>query len=177
MRHHYGTSKTSKACDLGRHLWSAHYMGVVDISEPGPGSQRFEFSEIRIFMLLSDFVRTAYTLTPKGGDMRINGFAVLLTSILAASNAVAVHAQDSTQQQAHMKHFRYRLVDLGTFGGPFSYVSANGPGGRILNNAGVVSSYADTTLPDPYAPDFCWDQDCLVAHSYRWRGGVLEDLG
>jgi probable HAF family extracellular repeat protein len=72
---------------------------------------------------------------------------------------------------------RYRVVDLGTFGGPFSYVSANGPGGRILNNAGVVSSYADTTQPDPDAPDFCFDPDCLVAHAYRWRGGVLEDLG
>jgi len=72
---------------------------------------------------------------------------------------------------------RYRLVDLGTLGGPISYGSVNSAGGRILNNAGVVSSYADTTEADPNAPDFCFNPDCLVAHAYRWRRGVLDDLG
>jgi probable HAF family extracellular repeat protein len=75
------------------------------------------------------------------------------------------------------RHPRYKLVDLGTLGGPISYGSANGDGGRLLNNAGVVSSYADTTEPDPFAPDFCFDADCLLAHAYRWRNGVMHDLG
>lgn len=82
-----------------------------------------------------------------------------------------------SQAQAHKPLPRYRLVDLGTFGGPISYGSADGPGGRILNNAGIVSSYADTAQPDPNAPNFCFAPDCLVDHAYRWRGGVLEDLG
>ena len=72
---------------------------------------------------------------------------------------------------------RYKLVDLGTLGGPISYGSANGDGGRLLNNDGVVSSYADTSVPDPFAPDFCFDADCLVAHAYRWRNGRMRDLG
>src|SRR5207245_2189368 len=27
------------------------------------------------------------------------------------------------------------------------------------------------------APDFCFVGDCLEAHTYRWRHGVMEDLG
>ena len=70
---------------------------------------------------------------------------------------------------------RYKLIDLGTLGGPISYGSANGPGGRLLNNSGVVSSYADTSLADPFAPDFCFDADCQLAHAYRWSNGVMTD--
>ena len=80
-------------------------------------------------------------------------------------------------QDRRERHPRYKLVDLGTLGGPISYGSANGDGGRLLNNMGVVSSYADTTTPDPLAPDFCFDPDCLVAHAYRWRDGHMRDLG
>ena len=75
------------------------------------------------------------------------------------------------------RHPHYKLVDLGTLGGPISYGSADGDGGRLLNNEGVVSSYADTTASDPLAPDFCFDPDCLVAHAFRWRNGSMLDLG
>ena len=71
---------------------------------------------------------------------------------------------------------RYKLIEL-TLGGPVSYCCANGDGGRVLNNAGVVSSYADTAFPDPFAPDVCFNPDCLLAHAYRWRNGVMTDLG
>src|ERR1700758_415813 len=80
-------------------------------------------------------------------------------------------------QDHRNRHPHYKLVDLGTLGGPISYGSANGDGGRLLNNMGIVSSYADTTAPDPLAPDFCFDPDCLVAHAYRWRDGHMRDLG
>jgi uncharacterized membrane protein len=100
---------------------------------------------------------------------------VYLTFLTLTMIALAP-ASLGAEAAAH-KHPRYRLVDLGTFGGPISYGSADETGGRILNDAGVVSSYADTTEPDPYAPDFCSNPDCLVAHAYRWQGGVLEDLG
>jgi probable HAF family extracellular repeat protein len=74
---------------------------------------------------------------------------------------------------------RYRLVDLGTFGGAQSYV----PDGiditqvRILNNHGSFVGWADTSTPDPY-PEFCFDEDCFVAHAFRSRNGVSKrDLG
>ena len=69
---------------------------------------------------------------------------------------------------------RYKLIDL-TLGGPISYPS--GDGARILNNAGVVSSFAETAFPDPFAPDFCFNADCLLAHGFGWRNGVMTDLG
>jgi probable HAF family extracellular repeat protein len=83
-------------------------------------------------------------------------------------------AQDDAHERAH---HRYKLVDLGTFGGPHSYGSASGDGARLLNNAGVVSSYADTAIPDPNAPDLCFDPDCLVGRAFRWIHGRLIDLG
>jgi probable HAF family extracellular repeat protein len=98
-------------------------------------------------------------------------------SILLSAGLILILPAFAAGQEHASRHTRYRLVDLGTLGGPISYGSADGPGGRILNNAGVVSSYADTTQPDPDAPDICFNPDCLVAHAYRWRGGALDDLG
>lgn len=71
---------------------------------------------------------------------------------------------------------RYKLIEL-SLGGPVSHEPTSESGGRVLNNAGVVLSYADTTLPDPFAPDFCFEPNCLLAHTFRWRNGVMTDLG
>jgi probable HAF family extracellular repeat protein len=75
------------------------------------------------------------------------------------------------------KHTRYRFVDLGTLGGPVSYGSPNGEGNQILNESGVVAGSADTALPDPNAPDFCFNLTCYVTHAVLWKGGVPTDLG
>jgi probable HAF family extracellular repeat protein len=101
-------------------------------------------------------------------------FALTLFTMLSSRAHLAAQQDPST---AKTPKYPYKLIDLGTFGGPRSYQSANFQGSRILNNAGVVSSYADTTAPDPFAPNFCFDADCLVAHAYRWHDGVLQDLG
>ncbi len=87
-------------------------------------------------------------------------------------------AQNKSTEKAHsQKPHHYRLVDLGTLGGPISYGSVNGDGARLLNQGGVVSSFADTSAPDPNAPDLCFVADCLVAHAYRWKNGVMTDIG
>src|SRR6201995_5969506 len=93
----------------------------------------------------------------------------LLSAIGAVtfSAALLLPASLIAQDDAHREpHHRYKLVDLGTFGGPHSRGSVNGDGARLLNNEGVVSSYADFATPDLNAPDFCFDPDvCLLAHS------------
>jgi probable HAF family extracellular repeat protein len=74
------------------------------------------------------------------------------------------------------QHIRYRLVDLGTLGGPHSYGEINGDGISLLNNSGVVGSFADTATPDPNAPN-CALPDCFLAHAFRWKDGVITDIG
>lgn len=68
----------------------------------------------------------------------------------------------------------YRLIDLGTFGGPASYFN-NGLDG-ILNNQGVAVGWASTSQPDPYDP-FCFNPNCFVSHAFEVQKGVLTDLG
>jgi len=94
--------------------------------------------------------------------------AVLLTALAVATPLVA--------QDLAARHFatesRYILKDLGTAGGPNSYL-ADVP--DPLNNQSAVVGIADTPLLDPFDP-FCF-YDCFVVHAFQWRADVLTDLG
>jgi probable HAF family extracellular repeat protein len=79
--------------------------------------------------------------------------------------------------EAGSKHHHYKLVDLGTFGGPHSYGSVNGEGFPLLNNSGVVVSYADLSSADPNAAFGCYVPDCSQAHAAMWKDGRITDLG
>jgi probable HAF family extracellular repeat protein len=74
---------------------------------------------------------------------------------------------------------RYRLIDLGTLGGPHSYGSVNGEGFALLNNSGMVASSADLPVPDPnkVAFGFCANSDCFQSHAFEWKDGHIIDLG
>jgi probable HAF family extracellular repeat protein len=97
-----------------------------------------------------------------------------LVMLFALGNLLS--AQD-TSLVNRRKHPKYKLIDLGTLGGPVSYEPDNGEGNQVLNNSGVIASSADTSVPDPNAPDFCFNPDCFLAHAVRWDKGVLTDLG
>lgn len=108
--------------------------------------------------------------------MHLKSKTLTIMLMLLAGLALPVWLNAQRAESNH-KHPRYKLIEL-TLGGPISYYSfTNSNGARILNNEGVVSSSADTTLADPFAPDFCFNPDCLLAHAYRWRNGVMTDLG
>src|SRR6266404_7210513 len=71
------------------------------------------------------------------------------------------------------QHPRYKLIDLGTFGG-----SGSGAAGtsKILNSQGTFVGGADTSSPDPFSPN-CFTASCFVQHAFQWQKGVLTDLG
>lgn len=96
-----------------------------------------------------------------------------LYSIAVSLVLLAVPAQIAAQEKAQ-QHTRYRLIDLGTLGGPTSLFS-NGNDG-ILNNRGTGVGWADTSTADPYPP-FCFNPDCFVSHAFQSQDGVLTDLG
>ena len=78
------------------------------------------------------------------------------------------------------QHTKYKLIDLGTFGGPASLIapSSGGPQNpaRALTSRGVVVGQAETATPDQFSPD-CFNPYCLASHAFRWQDGVLTDLG
>jgi hypothetical protein len=99
-----------------------------------------------------------------------------LTTAIAGitfSALLAVPVQsDAQESSAAHKQPRYRLIDLGTFGGPTSADVA----APVINNRRVITGAADTADPHPNAPN-CYSPDCFVMHAYKWRRGVLKDLG
>src|ERR1700737_4390137 len=67
---------------------------------------------------------------------------------------------DSTEARGEKSaHRRYILKDLGTLGGPASQL---GFSAKILNNRGMVVGNADTSTPDPFAPN-CLSPSCFVS--------------
>jgi len=73
----------------------------------------------------------------------------------------------------------YKLIDLGTLGGPQTFVALldnKEAHTRVLNNLGEVAGTAETANPDP-DPGFCFTEDCQIAHAFRWNAGIMADLG
>jgi probable HAF family extracellular repeat protein len=99
-------------------------------------------------------------------DMRSSTLICMITGV-AVLMALALPFQLAAQQT------RYKIIDLGPLGGPNSYQTFPA---QSLNNRGEIIAFADTAVPDPYAP-ICLQTDCFVAHALRVEGGVLKDLG
>ena len=84
-------------------------------------------------------------------------------------------------QEKDKEHTRYELLDIGTFGGPESYVNAAFSLGspNQINNQGTVVGAAATRIPTPPNKQICGGPDGLVPfvfHAFEWQNGVLTDL-
>jgi len=99
--------------------------------------------------------------------------AISLLAVLAIP--IQIFAQEQTEEEHHAKHHHYKLIDLGTFGGPQS--RADYP--VALNNHGTVAGSADTPHPNPFYgndnPFFF--PDPYIEHAFQWKDGFLTDLG
>jgi len=116
--------------------------------------------------------------------MKSRTLCVTVMTLLAALAVPArLAGQEQQQQRQQQAHHRYRFVDVGTFGGPVSYLANDPSGGGaaagVLNHRGTVVSAADTSISDPNYPNICLvcPADPLIFHAFQWRDGVLTDLG
>lgn len=102
-----------------------------------------------------------------------------LTYGIAISFALLAMSLQLAAQEEHAKHHHYKLIDLGTLGGPDSIVfGLTGP----LNNRGMVSSCATTSVQDPNYPNInpyfsTAPGASYIQHTFLWQDGVLLDLG
>jgi len=113
--------------------------------------------------------------------MKFGPFTWITRIILVA--ALALSAQVATQGQT--TNFRsYKLIDIGSFGGPVSYLPNDFTGSglgipALINDKGTIVGAADTSIPNPthgigsgFLPD-----DPVIVHAFQWEKGILTDLG
>ena len=91
---------------------------------------------------------------------------IAVTIVTAASFSTRSAAAE--QSTSPSQSLRYRLIDLGTLGGPNSSETQESP---FINNTGMVVGFADTAIPNPD------NSEGFVFHAFRWRGGPIRDLG
>jgi probable HAF family extracellular repeat protein len=88
--------------------------------------------------------------------------------------AVAAQVAAEEQPTTH-RHHHYKLMEVGTFGGPNAFLSFPLPGEVLINQRGLVAGVADTPNADPYSPNCLFD--CSLVHAFAWADGALHDLG
>lgn len=91
------------------------------------------------------------------------------TALLAALAIPAqLSAQDQPTKQQPTKEHHYKLIDLGTLGGPQSILGGF-DGVQNINNRGTVVGVADTANSCSYHPG-------LVSLAFQWHSGVRTPL-
>jgi probable HAF family extracellular repeat protein len=94
---------------------------------------------------------------------------LILSMIIALVLALPMHLA--------AQRVRYKLIDIPTLGGPAAAGNVDcNECAQFINNPGIVVGGADSSIPDPNAPN-CGNPDCFLTHAFRWQGGILTDLG
>src|SRR5260370_5202353 len=97
------------------------------------------------------------------------GLALAFSLIAGLGTGRGTAAQIETKQ-----HHHYKLVDLGTFGGPASYVNFFF---NTLNNQGAVVGNAETTIPQPPTTTGFPCPPVHVYQAFEWQARVVHHLG
>ena len=101
---------------------------------------------------------------------RIKTLAATVSLITAGLVPVRLTAQEQSAKQDKKEHHRYKLLDVGTLGGPNSYFT------NVLfplTNNDLATGTADTGVA--VSPPSCFF-DCFAADAFLWQNGVLTDL-
>jgi uncharacterized membrane protein len=83
--------------------------------------------------------------------------------------------------QLGAQHTRYKLIDLGTLGGPNSSPAGfSGGGVQLLNNQGTAVGTSETSITDADYPNVNPIYKCCpdpsIFHAFSWRNGKVTDL-
>src|SRR6516225_4874459 len=102
--------------------------------------------------------------------------SILVTTLLALAIPVPGTAAE--------KHHHYKLFDMGTFGGPESWIVAPEMIGspNQMNQRGVTVGAAGTPIPTTGNSNCAICGGCdgfiqLVNHALKWQNGVVTDPG
>src|SRR5713101_2952193 len=103
---------------------------------------------------------------------------IAIAALVALALPIRLAAQSRpVAQNGPALHHHYKLIDLGTFGGPGSTPTEFQ---QMLNNQGTVVGGADTPSLNPYPNcfnPFNQQFECNAQHAFVWQGGKLTDLG
>lgn len=105
-------------------------------------------------------------------------FAMTLIGALVLPARLAAQEPKEGKNEQH----RYKLVDIGTFGGPESNINPLGNGSPYISNRGTTVGTSATLIPSSPATNgfFCGGLDGItpfVFHAFEWKDGDVTDLG
>ena len=104
---------------------------------------------------------------------RSSVIAVTLFTTLGMSVHLAAQVQP-VAQNGPVLHHHYKLIDLGTFGGPASYVNFNAD---VLNSHGTVIGSSETSISLPPNTNGYPCPGPQVFKAFEWHDGVVTNLG
>jgi uncharacterized membrane protein len=102
--------------------------------------------------------------------------AIAAISLLAALAFASVQLAAQDSRDHHHKHHHYKLVVIGTFGGPTGNYWDALTNISVLNPRGSTVAGGDTLTPDPFSPTYWWSNG-LITHASLQQNGSLTDLG
>jgi probable HAF family extracellular repeat protein len=106
--------------------------------------------------------------------------------VTLAAVAVAIPiwlmAQDRVGGEHHSRHHRYRFIDIGTFGGPASFINPPFNDVRGLNRHGTTVGSSATSIPTGATSNgfVCGGLDGVVPfvfHAFKEEEGEVSELG
>jgi len=111
-----------------------------------------------------------------GGIVKLSKWIfVVEVPLFALALLLGVTAQDNPTNH-NAKHHHYKLVVIGTFGGPTSNYWDGINNISVLNRRASTTGGADTLTADPFSSNYWWSNG-LIQHAFLWRNGSLMDLG
>jgi probable HAF family extracellular repeat protein len=105
-------------------------------------------------------------------------------NLVAAIGTTTLITALASSFQLSAQHTRYELINIGTFGGPASFIDPTGGTGgpNQVNSSGTAVGGSDLPTPTTAlsAGFVCYGPEGVqpfVNHAFQWKNGIVSDLG